>query len=149
MLSVFLTKPNTRFDTALDAESSLFSFCLVLIIERGHVGICVLLANAVFTRVCADVHDQAPRNKRFPDVDRRRKITVPRLAARRARAHSMNSVKVLRTLPTSGSPVAPFGANDRTHVHTVLAYGATLAGVELVDPGDVVPFLDGVAPELG
>ena len=61
----------------------------------------------------------------------------------------MNSVKVLRTLPTYGPPGAAFEANDRTHVHTVLAYGATLAGVELVDPGDVVPFHDGVAPDLG
>ncbi len=42
--------------------------------------------------------------KRVPDVDRRRKITVPRLAARRARVHSMNSVKVLRTLPNQQNP---------------------------------------------
>ncbi len=87
--------------------------------------------------------------KRVPNVDRHRKITVPCLAARRARAHFVNAPKVLRTLPTSGPPGAPFGANDRTHVHTVLAYRATFAGVELLHPGDVVPFLDGVAPDLG
>ena len=60
--------------------------------------------------------------ERFPDDDRRRKVTVSRLAARRARAHSVNALKVLRTLPTTGPPGAPFEINDRAHVDTVLAY---------------------------